>query len=87
MLLFETMRDGRRAFGVSRKTGYKLLNRHCGDGAVALCDRPRRPVWPTPSGGRSAIHGWRFEEHERRPVFALCPVHREVGVMDDLVCR
>ena len=33
-----------REFGISRKTGYKILNRYKEDGAYALCDRSRRPV-------------------------------------------
>ena len=32
-----------RAFGVSRKTGYKILNRYREEGPLALCDRSRRP--------------------------------------------
>ncbi|MGE0238529.1 MAG: helix-turn-helix domain-containing protein, partial [Parvibaculaceae bacterium] len=33
-----------REFGISRKTGYKILNRYKEEGAEALCDRSRRPV-------------------------------------------
>jgi transposase InsO family protein len=33
-----------RAFGISRKTGYKLFARYKDDGPVALADRSRRPV-------------------------------------------
>jgi transposase InsO family protein len=33
-----------REFGISRKTGYKLLQRYREDGPVALADRSRRPV-------------------------------------------
>ncbi|MGE0007247.1 MAG: helix-turn-helix domain-containing protein [Parvibaculaceae bacterium] len=33
-----------REFGISRKTGYKILNRYKQEGAEALCDRSRRPV-------------------------------------------
>jgi transposase InsO family protein len=40
----EPMSDVCREFGISRKTGYKLLNRYREDGPVALCDRSRRPV-------------------------------------------
>ena len=40
----ETMSDVCQAFGISRKTGYKLLNRYREDGPLALCDRSRRPV-------------------------------------------
>jgi len=40
----ESMTDVCRAFGVSRKTGYKLLERYREDGPVALADRSRRPV-------------------------------------------
>ena len=37
------MSDVCREFGISRKTGYKLLNRYREEGPVALCDRSRRP--------------------------------------------
>jgi transposase len=40
----EAMSDVCREFGISRKTGYKLLNRYREDGPLALCDRSRRPV-------------------------------------------
>lgn len=40
----EGMSDVCREFGISRKTGYKILNRYKTDGAYALCDRSRRPV-------------------------------------------
>lgn len=40
----ESMSEVCRAFGVSRKTGYKLLERYREDGPVALADRSRRPV-------------------------------------------
>lgn len=40
----ESMTDVCRAFGISRKTGYKLLERYREDGPVALSDRSRRPV-------------------------------------------
>ena len=40
----EPMSDVCRDFGVSRKTGYKLLNRYREEGPIALCDRSRRPV-------------------------------------------
>lgn len=40
----ETMSDVCRAFGISRKTGYKLLKRYREEGPLALCDRSRRPV-------------------------------------------
>ena len=33
-----------REFGISRKTGYKLLNRYKSEGLDALCDRSRRPI-------------------------------------------
>jgi transposase InsO family protein len=33
-----------RAFGISRKTGYKIFNRYQEEGLEALCDRSRRPV-------------------------------------------
>lgn len=38
------MSDMCREFGISRKTGSKLLNRYREEGPVALCDRSRRPV-------------------------------------------
>ena len=40
----ESMSDVCRAFGISRKTGYKLFNRYKEFGAAALTDRSRRPV-------------------------------------------
>ena len=40
----EPMTDVCRAFGISRKTGYKLFARHKDDGPVALADRSRRRV-------------------------------------------
>ncbi len=40
----EPMTDVCRAFGISRKTGYKLMERYRQDGPVALADRSRRPV-------------------------------------------
>jgi transposase InsO family protein len=40
----EGMSDVCRAFGISRKTGYKIFNRYKEDGLEALCDRSRRPV-------------------------------------------
>ena len=40
----EPMTDVCRAFGISRKTGYKLFARYKDDGPVALADRSRRPV-------------------------------------------
>jgi len=40
----ETMTDLCRAFGISRKTGYKLLARYRDEGSAALTDRSRRPV-------------------------------------------
>jgi len=33
-----------RHFGISRKTGYKILNRYNDDGLEALTDRSRRPL-------------------------------------------
>ena len=38
------MSDVCRAFGISRKTGYKIFNRYKDDGLEALTDRSRRPV-------------------------------------------
>ncbi len=40
----EATREVCRDFGISRKTGYKLLERYKQEGAVALADRSRRPV-------------------------------------------
>ncbi|MBS0558728.1 MAG: IS481 family transposase [Proteobacteria bacterium] len=40
----EAMSDVCREFGISRKTGYKLLGRYKDEGAGALTDRSRRPV-------------------------------------------
>ncbi|MDQ1184184.1 transposase [Agrobacterium larrymoorei] len=33
-----------RHFGISRKTGFKILNRYNDDGLEALTDRSRRPL-------------------------------------------
>ena len=38
------MSDVCREFGISRKTGYKLVNHYRDEGPLALCDRSRRPV-------------------------------------------
>ena len=40
----EAMTDVCRAFGISRKTGYKILSRYKEEGSAALSDRSRRPV-------------------------------------------
>ena len=40
----EPMTDVCREFGISRKTGYKILNRYKEHGLEALSDRSRRPV-------------------------------------------
>ncbi|MDX1158755.1 IS481 family transposase [Sinorhizobium medicae] len=40
----EGMSEVCRAFGISRKTGYKIFNRYKDDGLEALTDRSRRPV-------------------------------------------
>jgi transposase InsO family protein len=40
----EAMSDVCRAFGISRKTGYKIFNRYKEHGLEALSDRSRRPV-------------------------------------------
>ena len=40
----ESMSDVCRAFGIARKTGYKLLARYREEGVAALADRSRRPV-------------------------------------------
>src|SRR5436189_409103 len=39
----EAMSALAREFGISRKTGYKILNRYKEHGLEALCDRSRRP--------------------------------------------
>jgi len=39
----EKMSELRREFGISRKTGYKILNRYNKVGLVGLTDRSRRP--------------------------------------------
>jgi transposase len=40
----EGMSEVCRAFGISRKTGYKIFNRYQDEGLDALADRSRRPV-------------------------------------------
>ena len=40
----EGMSDVCRAFGISRKTGYKIWGRYRQEGLEALTDRSRRPV-------------------------------------------
>src|SRR5207248_5531981 len=40
----EAMREVCRAFGISRKTGYKIFERYKEHGLEALTDRSRRPV-------------------------------------------
>lgn len=40
----ESMTDLCRAFGISRKTGYKIFARDKRSGLEALSDRSRRPV-------------------------------------------
>ena len=40
----EAMTELCREFGISRKTGYKILTRYRDQGVTALCDRSRRPV-------------------------------------------
>ena len=40
----EGMSEVCREFGISRKTGYKILNRYKDHELDALCDRSRRPV-------------------------------------------
>jgi transposase-like protein len=39
----ETMASLCREFGISRKTGYKILDRYEQSGVEGLCDRTRRP--------------------------------------------
>jgi transposase len=43
----EAMTDVCREFGVSRKTGYKILDRYKAHGLEALSDRSRRPLEAT----------------------------------------
>jgi transposase len=40
----EAMSDVCREFGISRKTGYKIFDRHRAHGLEALSHRSRRPV-------------------------------------------
>jgi transposase len=40
----ETMTEVCREFGISRKTGYKIFDRHKEHGLEALSDRSKRPV-------------------------------------------
>lgn len=40
----EAMTEACREFGISRKTGYKIVNRYKAHGLEALSDRSRRPV-------------------------------------------
>src|SRR5215216_958914 len=40
----EGMTDVCRAFGISRKTGYKIFDRYKEHGLEALTDRSRRPI-------------------------------------------
>lgn len=40
----EGMSEVCREFGISRQTGYKIVNRYRQEGLEALCDRSRRPV-------------------------------------------
>lgn len=40
----EPMTDLCREFGISRKTGYKIMSRYKDEGLIALEDRSRRPV-------------------------------------------
>ena len=40
----EAMSDLAREFGISRKTGYKLLRRYRNSGLHGLSDRARRPT-------------------------------------------
>ena len=39
----ESMSDLCRESGISRKTGYKILNRYKEEGVTAIADRSRRP--------------------------------------------
>ena len=49
----EAMTDVCRDFGISRKTGYKIVGRSKGHGLAAFSDRPRRPGCATPTSCRS----------------------------------
>ena len=40
----DSMTEACRSFGISRKTGYKIMKRYREEGAYALTDRSRRPV-------------------------------------------
>jgi transposase-like protein len=42
----EAMSEVCRAFGISRKTGYKIFERYKEHGLEALTDRSRRPIGP-----------------------------------------
>ena len=62
----EAMSEVCRAFGISRKTGYKIFERYKEHGLEALTDRSRRPVRPRPgdmAAGRTAMQ---FEESDTR---------------------
>src|SRR5437764_13747764 len=53
-----------RRFGISRKTGYKWLDRFRRGGAAALAEQPRRPhrsPMQTPSALSEAVIGLRLE--------------------------
>ena len=54
----ESMAEICRAYGVSRKTGYKWLERHQAEGVAGLADRSRAPhSHPNAvSGGRRGGH-------------------------------
>lgn len=47
-----------RAFGIARKTGYKLFARYKEDGPVALADRSRRPMCPSRNGRLPQMYSW-----------------------------
>jgi transposase-like protein len=56
----EATTDVCREFGVSRKTGYRILDRYKAHGLQDLSDRSRRPVTPCRSyphpNGRNRYH-------------------------------
>jgi transposase len=49
----EAMSDLAREFGISHKTGYKILNRYREHGLEALTDRSRRPWRYANTGARA----------------------------------
>ncbi|MBW8298422.1 MAG: helix-turn-helix domain-containing protein [Hydrogenophaga sp.] len=59
----EAMSEVCRDFGISRKTGYKIFNRHKDEGLEALTDRSRRPVrYSNPLPGPGEVMIVRFKK-------------------------